>query len=169
VRHPELVGHATLIGVQPGLSDPAARRARADEDARWARRIVEDLPRFVAAWEALPVLAVRAPVDARLLEAQRATRLGHEPAALAASLVALGLAAMPDYGPRLERLSMPVDLVVGEQDVKFRRIAEQMVQSLPHGRLHVVAECGHNVVLERPGALLALLESENSAIARRPT
>jgi len=170
-RHPALVGRATLIGVQPGLPDPVARKARAEEDARWARLIVLDLARFVEAWEALPVLAVRAPVDGRRLEAQRATRLRHDPAALAKSLLDLGLAAMPDYTPALPRIEVSVDLVVGEQDTKFRRIAEQMMGRLPRARLHIVPDCGHNVALERPAALATLLggPGDESHPARRPT
>jgi pimeloyl-ACP methyl ester carboxylesterase len=64
---------------------------------------------------------------------------------------------MPDYWEALERIAVPVDLVVGEQDDKFRPIAQRMLSRLPRARLHVVAGCGHNVVLERPDALAALL------------
>jgi 2-succinyl-6-hydroxy-2,4-cyclohexadiene-1-carboxylate synthase len=157
VRHPALVARATLIGVHPGLSDDAELRERAEEDARWARLIEEDLERFAAAWEEQPVLAVRSPVPPARLAAHRALRLRHDPAALARTMLTLGLAAMPDYGPVLSGIAVPVDLVVGELDDKFRPIAESMIEQIPSARLHVIPGCGHNVPLEHPAALAALL------------
>ena len=52
---------------------------------------------------------------------------------------------------------MPVELVVGERDEKFRAIAERMAERLPDARLHVVEGAGHAVHLERPDAVAELL------------
>ena len=52
---------------------------------------------------------------------------------------------------------MPVELVVGERDEKFRAIAERMEAALPDARLHVVAGAGHAVQLEAPDAVADLL------------
>ena len=40
---------------------------------------------------------------------------------------------------RLGELAMPVALVVGERDAKFRAIAERMAERIPDATLHVVA------------------------------
>jgi len=157
LRHPERVARLTLIGAHPGLADADERRARLKDDARWAKRIEEDLDRFVGEWEAQALFATQDSVDPAGLAAQRKTRLRQQPAGLARALIEMGLGEMPDYGPALQRLAMPVDLVVGERDEKFRPIAERMHERLPSARLHLVPGCGHNVVLERPEALAALL------------
>jgi pimeloyl-ACP methyl ester carboxylesterase len=45
---------------------------------------------------------------------------------------------------------MPVTLVVGERDEKFRAIAGSMAASIPVAQVAVVAGCGHAVHLEAP-------------------
>jgi pimeloyl-ACP methyl ester carboxylesterase len=54
-------------------------------------------------------------------------------------------------------LSIPVTLIVGARDAKFRAIAERMASALPDAKVHVVADAGHAVQLEAPEAVAALL------------
>jgi pimeloyl-ACP methyl ester carboxylesterase len=54
---------------------------------------------------------------------------------------------------RLGELRMPVALLVGEHDEKFRAIAERMVPALPDGRVVVVPAAGHAAHLEAPHAV----------------
>ena len=77
---------------------------------------------------------------------------------LAAALRGLGTGVMPSLWERLPDLDLPVDLVVGERDEKFRAIAEKMAYALPHARVTVVPGAGHAVHLEAPDALVELLE-----------
>jgi pimeloyl-ACP methyl ester carboxylesterase len=51
---------------------------------------------------------------------------------------------------------MPVTVVAGERDAKFREIGGRIVSSLADGELEVVAG-GHNLPLENPLALAAIL------------
>lgn len=157
IRHPSTVGRLTLVGVHPGLADGDARRSRGQEDGAWALMIEEDLENFVRAWEERSIFESQRQLDEECLARQRATRLGHHPPSLASAMRDLGLGAMPDYSGALRRIEVPVDLVVGEYDQKFRAIAARMVGSLPRAQVHVVPGCGHNVVLERPSALAALI------------
>jgi pimeloyl-ACP methyl ester carboxylesterase len=53
---------------------------------------------------------------------------------------------------------MPVLVVVGALDSKFRPIAENTARSIgPNARLAVVAGAGHAVCFERPRAFTALV------------
>jgi pimeloyl-ACP methyl ester carboxylesterase len=52
---------------------------------------------------------------------------------------------------------VPVELVVGERDEKFRAIAERMTAALVAGRLHVVPGTGHAVHLEAPEAVAEVI------------
>jgi pimeloyl-ACP methyl ester carboxylesterase len=52
---------------------------------------------------------------------------------------------------------MPVTLVAGEQDAKFREVAERMAEAIPAAELVVVEGAGHAVHLERPEALAEAL------------
>ena len=89
-----------------------------------------------------------------------AARLRHDPHGLARSLRILGLGRMPDLWPRLPALELPVRLVVGERDEKFCTIARKMADRLAHATIEIVPGAGHNVGLERPEALAAILAEE---------
>lgn len=159
VRHPDLFAAATLIGANPGMTNAGDVEARAAEEEEWARLLErEGVPTFVAAWEALPLWGTQDALDPAAVALQRRIRLSHDPAGLARAIRALGLAAMPDYRPLLGDVAVPVDLVVGEHDTKFRALAAEMDSLLPRSRVLVVERAGHNVVLERPGAVARLLQ-----------
>ena len=84
-------------------------------------------------------------------------RLRSQPAGLAAALRGLGTGTLPPLWERLEELAMPVNLVVGERDAKFRAIAEAMAVRLPDARLVIVPGSGHAVHLEAPEAVAEVL------------
>ena len=76
-----------------------------------------------------------------------------------------GLATMPNYWPLLPEILVPVNLVVGSLDTKFRAVAERMLSLLPRATLTIVEGVGHNVVLERPDAVAAELRAPSPAPA----
>lgn len=144
-RAPKRFTSATILGGHPGLRDQASRSARAAADRRWIELLErEGLEAFVAAWEALPLFATQSPEQ---IEAQRAIRLSHRPEGLACALRTLGQAAMPAIDPA--RIEVPVTLLVGELD------RSSSAAALPEaGR---VLDAGHNLLIERPDLLRALL------------
>jgi 2-succinyl-6-hydroxy-2,4-cyclohexadiene-1-carboxylate synthase len=158
VAHPERVARATLIGVHPGLARDADRRARATADRRWIRLLEQSsIDAFVAAWEEQPLWASQSRCAPDALAAQRAIRLSHDPRGIATALRVLGLAAMPDYTPRLAEIATPVALVVGDEDDKFRAIAAAMTEHLERGDMITIPDCGHNPLIEAPHRIAALL------------
>jgi 2-succinyl-6-hydroxy-2,4-cyclohexadiene-1-carboxylate synthase len=156
---------ATLIGCHPGLPE-ADRAARARSDEEWAQLLMrEGVRAFCAAWEAQPLFASQRRLPEAVLSRQRALREGHDAAGLALALRALSLSRMPDLRPCLPGLALPVELVVGEQDGKFRALMVEMAAALPRARLHVVSGVGHNVPLEAPEAVAALIQGAAGASA----
>jgi 2-succinyl-6-hydroxy-2,4-cyclohexadiene-1-carboxylate synthase len=91
--------------------------------------------------------------------AAHADRLRNTPAGLAAALRGLGTGTMRPLWDRLAELAIPVTLVVGERDEKFRAIAAQMARAIPDCRVEVVAGAGHAAQLERPEAVAAAIEA----------
>jgi 2-succinyl-6-hydroxy-2,4-cyclohexadiene-1-carboxylate synthase len=154
-----LVERLVLVGASPGLADPGERAARREADEALARRIEEiGIEAFATEWGAQPLFAGQ---DARVAAAAHADRLRNTPSGLAAALRGLGTGVMRPLWDRLPELAIPVTLVVGERDEKFRAIAERMATAIPDCRVEVVAGAGHAVQLERPEAVAA-------AIAARP-
>ncbi len=67
---------------------------------------------------------------------------------------------MPDYGAELGRIDLPVHLMVGEIDRKFRRLAKSMAASLPRAEVEIVPAAGHNLILEAPGVVASAIERQ---------
>lgn len=152
---PKRISRLALIGASPGIADSAERRSRRAADEALADRIEgEGIEAFASYWSSLPLFADQSPAVAA---AAHAERLQQSPAGLAAALRGLGTGAMEPLWDRLPELALPVTLIVGECDLKFRAIAERVAELLPDAMLHVVPGAGHAVQLERPAAVAALL------------
>jgi 2-succinyl-6-hydroxy-2,4-cyclohexadiene-1-carboxylate synthase len=150
-----VVERLVLMGASPGIADPAERAARAADDAALADRIEAiGIEAFVGEWGAQPLFAGMPRGVAELADEDR---LRNTAPGLAAALRGLGTGVMPPLWERLGELTIPVDLVVGERDEKFRAIAERMEGPLAAARLHVIDGAGHAVHLEAPDAVVELL------------
>ena len=164
-RHRRRFASATLIGVHPGLASAGERRARQASDEALARRLEsEGLERFIDHWQSLPLFRTQAGLPPAVLAAQRRQRLRHDPAGLAYALRLLGLGQMPDYRAELARLELPIRLLAGELDGKFRRLGESMAEALPQAEVEVVPGAGHNLLLEAPRAVAAAILSPASPL-----
>lgn len=165
-RHPARFTEAVLIGAHPGLRTAEERRARSASDDALAAQLERDgLAAFVDHWEALPLFATQRRLPRARRQAQRAERLVHDAGALARSLRVLSLGRMPAYQDRLRSIHIPVTLVTGALDEKFSALASRMVPLFFDARHEAIPGVGHNVVLERPGAIAELLAgSRRSAV-----
>jgi len=152
---PERISRLTLVGASPGIAAEAERRARRSADEALAERIEgEGIEVFASSWSSLPLFADQPPAVAA---AAHAMRLAQSPAGLAAALRGLGTGVMEPLWDRLPELAIPVTLVAGERDARFRAIAQRMAAAIPRATLEVVPETGHAVALEAPAALAAIL------------
>jgi 2-succinyl-6-hydroxy-2,4-cyclohexadiene-1-carboxylate synthase len=156
---PERVERLVLIGASPGIADPAERAARRASDDQLADQIERSsIEEFAERWAQTPVLAgLPQDVGART----HTDRLRSTPAGLARALRGLGTGALRSLWEHLGELAMPVTLVVGERDRKFREIAERMATAMPLANVVVVPASGHAAHLEAParvGGVIAARE-----------
>jgi 2-succinyl-6-hydroxy-2,4-cyclohexadiene-1-carboxylate synthase len=154
---PGLAERLVLVGASPGIADDAERAQRRAADEALAERIeAAGIEAFAREWAAQPLFAGQPePVAA----AAHTDRLRNTPEGLAAALRGLGTGVMPPLWGRLGELRIPVTLIVGERDEKFRGIAERMQAALPDGRLVLVPHAGHAAHLERPDTVAAAVRS----------
>jgi len=149
------VERLVLVGASPGIADPAERSARrAADDALAARIEAIGVEAFARDWAALPLWEGQ---PERVAAAAHADRLRNTPAGLASALRGLGTGVMEPLWDRLPELDIPVTLITGERDEKFRAIAERMAAALPRCEVVVVSGAGHAAQLEAPDAVAALL------------
>ena len=152
---PERVTRLLLVSTSAGIEDPAERAERRAAD----RALADELERvpfeqFIERWRTQPLFADDPPeVDQLAREDQRR----NDPRALAAVLRGVGTGEMEPLWDRLGGLAMPVTVVVGDRDAKFRALGERMRRLLPHAELFV-SPGGHVLPLENPEALVALID-----------
>ena len=144
---PESVRGLVLIGATAGLDDATDRADRRAADEALAERLLRDgLPAFLDRWLASPLFA---GLNAEQAAAEE--RLTNRPDGLAASLRSCGTGTQDPLWSRLPELTMPVLIVVGEQDEKFGAIGRRMVAAMSATGAQLVEIPGtHAVHLERP-------------------
>jgi 2-succinyl-6-hydroxy-2,4-cyclohexadiene-1-carboxylate synthase len=148
---PAMVEALVLESAGPGIADPAERAARAEADEQLAEVIErEGTEAFVDRWERLPLFASHARLPASTRAALRGQRLANIPVGLANSLRGLGQGAQPPLHDRLAGVEVPTLFVVGEEDTKYRRFADESAATMPRAQIAVVAGSGHAPHLEQP-------------------
>jgi 2-succinyl-6-hydroxy-2,4-cyclohexadiene-1-carboxylate synthase len=157
---PERVSRLVLVSTTAGIADAAERAERRDADRLLADEL-ERVPyeRFIERWRAQPLFAEDPPDVSALAGADHRRNRAD---ALAAALRGLGTGEMEPVWDRLSTLEMPVLVVAGERDEKFRALAERLTALLPDARL-LIAPGGHVLPLENPAALATAFDER-----RRP-
>ena len=156
LAHPERVEALVLEGVSPGIEDAAQRTERVRHDEALADQIERDgIEAFVDVWMQQPLFASQARLGPAALAAARAARCANTAAGLANSLRGMGTGVQASLWARLSSLTVPTLLVVGDEDVKFRAIAEAMSCRMANSTLAIIPQAGHAVHLENPTAFNA--------------
>jgi 2-succinyl-6-hydroxy-2,4-cyclohexadiene-1-carboxylate synthase len=151
LAHPAHVRALVLIGATAGIDDPHERQARRAADDRLADHIEEvGVDAFIDEWLANPLFAGLTEQTA-----MRDDRLRNTAGGLAASLRATGTGTQVPLWDRLGEIDVPVLVLAGEHDEKFRAIGERMAGLLTNSTIGVIAHAGHSVHLEQPEATAA--------------
>ncbi len=116
-------------------------------DERLAASIEPDgVEPFMERWLAGPLFAHLPPECAGV-----ADRLTNTAAGLASSLRLAGAGTQTPTWHRLGELTMPVLVLAGEHDDKFRALGERLARAVgPHARFATVPGAGHSAHLEDP-------------------
>jgi len=158
-----------LESASPGIEDEGERHARRAADEELAAFVLrQGIERFVERWEQTPVLAGQTKLPPESAAELRHIRLGCSADGLAASLRFHGAGAMPFLGRARFESGVPVLVMAGAEDVKYREIAERLCAQLRGARLRIVEDAGHSVHLERPQVFVRHVEEFLSGCDRSP-
>lgn len=148
LRRPDVVERLVLVSTTAGIEDPSERAARRHADDSLAARIeAEGLEPFLRWWLGQP-LFVSLPREAAEIE----SRLDGSPAGLASSLRLAGTGTQEPLWARLSGLSMPVLVIAGELDSKYRDLAHRLGRAIGEGAtVRIIEGAGHACHLEKPG------------------
>jgi 2-succinyl-6-hydroxy-2,4-cyclohexadiene-1-carboxylate synthase len=157
IHFPQYFRGVILESASPGLSNQQERDRRIVQDYQLAAQLESlDLADFIQQWYSQPLFAsfVQHPDYQQAI----ARRLDNDPYKLAKSLRFIGLGTQPNLWNSLEKLQLPLLLMVGELDTKFVMINQMMAQSYPQANLQIVNGAGHNVHFEDPAKFQKLLK-----------
>ena len=150
-RYPDHLSGLVLIGATPGIEDPDERARRQKWDAAQADRICElGIEGFYNEWQRLPIIATQERIDPDIRSKMTANRLNQTIEGLSNSMLQFGTGTMPDCWDALPTLSLPILLMVGEEDAKYRGIASWMMGRFPGDSAEsaIISNAGHCAHLE---------------------
>jgi 2-succinyl-6-hydroxy-2,4-cyclohexadiene-1-carboxylate synthase len=164
LRHPSRVARLTLISAHPGLATQSERVQRRASDATWCELLeTRGIEAFVDAWQAQPLWASQARLPAAVSTQKQQERLSHTASGLCRSLRVTGLAEMPCYLPALSEIQAPIDVLAGALDRKFCDLAQVIAKNSTRARIEIVPEAGHDLLLERPDFITAVIRRGSQA------
>ena len=149
-KYPDRFTNVILESASPGLKTAREREERRNSDAALAERIrTEGLEAFFTFWYSQPIFA---DIIKRTNRFEKLLRRRHRNSidALISSLQYMGTGAQPSLWTEWSELPHPTLLLVGKQDLKFRRIASQMADLSDNATMRIIEDAGHNTHLEQP-------------------
>ena len=152
LKRPERFVTLTLEGSCPGLKTEEECCLRIAQDGYIARQIEkekDDFRGYLLKWYEQPFFK-SLKKDKRFFEDFLQLRLENDPLMVAGALRALSTGAQPSLWTELGQVLCPVCLIVGANDSKFLKFADDMKEGFPCSQLHVVPDVGHNVHVEKP-------------------
>ncbi len=160
LHRPDLVQRLILVSASPGIAGAVERASRRDLDERLAGHIEEvGVEAFIDEWLALPMFAGLRNRPSEWLARDRALRIENTVRGLAGAVRGMGQGVQPYVGDRLSEVQMPVLLIAGALDHKYRDLAYQMGTTLPDATPSIIAGAGHAVIGEHPEAVVATIRT----------
>jgi 2-succinyl-6-hydroxy-2,4-cyclohexadiene-1-carboxylate synthase len=145
-----------VIGAHLGIADPQERLSRRRWDLEKAAQVRDlGVEKFAGEWEQEPLFASQRALPEATLAVQRRARSRHLAEGIAWCFDVLGTGQMPELLPRVRAHRSRVQIVVGAKDAKFIAHYEAFPELSPI----VVPQAGHNVLLERPEALVEVVRN----------
>ena len=149
LHFPQYFTKVILESTSPGLATESERLARIQGDAQIARKISriitrEDFTIFLANWYSQTIFGEikNHPQFSQLIE----QRLQNNPEQLVRSLKMMGTGVQPSLWSKLATNKIPLLLLVGELDTKFREIQ----QCTKYSQLRTIENTAHNIHFEKP-------------------
>ncbi|ALB43199.1 MULTISPECIES: 2-succinyl-6-hydroxy-2,4-cyclohexadiene-1-carboxylate synthase [Nostocales] len=146
-----------LESASPGLATETARLARIKSDAQIAKKLTrmtnkDDFDYFLHNWYQQPIFG-----DIKnhpQYQSMIASRLANNPLNLVKSLQFMGTGSQPSLWEFLPKNTIPLLLLVGEEDEKFMKINMEVTKKCNFVKLQIIDQIAHNIHLENTVAFV---------------
>ncbi|NJM59821.1 MAG: 2-succinyl-6-hydroxy-2,4-cyclohexadiene-1-carboxylate synthase [Oscillatoriales cyanobacterium RU_3_3] len=147
LHYSEKFEKVVLESASPGLKTEKDRSRRRQADFELSQKLENsNIKEFLLDWYDRPLFQSlkNSPKFDRLLE----SRLENNPIELAKSLRQMGTGNQPSLWEKLAENQVPLLLLAGECDDKFKNINAEMAELCPSATLKIVPNAGHNIHFE---------------------
>ena len=155
-RYPHRVRRLCILSANPGISDPQARRMRAEQDRVWATLLrTSGMAAFLTRWYAQPLFDSfrEHPVFQAVVQ-----RRAFENAEIQAQILeGCSPAVQSDLWPWVLASPIPTLYLSGEKDGPYTQIGESLSANASIRRA-VLPDVGHVLHLEAPEAVAAAMD-----------
>jgi 2-succinyl-6-hydroxy-2,4-cyclohexadiene-1-carboxylate synthase len=161
--HPEVFESLTLMSSSLGIHEPQEKPPRLKKDQDWAKLLASNPQLFLQKWYEQELFSQfkQMPGFEKRLEIRKKNLTPNH----AKLLVDASPAANPDHYDLVSQIQVPVLVLVGELDVKYRNLWSNLIAKLPGFKLKIIANTGHVVHLENPSdTMTEILEFINQEL-----
>jgi len=138
IQNPSAWSGAVIISTHPGLQFLPERQMRLEHDHQWAKRFITDpWDQLINDWNQQSVFDADQPL---VLNEQNFDRTK-----LYRMMTQWSLGTQSNLRSQIADLDLPILWVSGENDVKFRKLAEGVTLSHPHSKFWIAPQVGHRV------------------------
>ncbi|MEM9409618.1 MAG: alpha/beta fold hydrolase [Planctomycetota bacterium] len=151
IQFPNLLKGLVFISGNPGLESSEEKKTRSINDQQIAKQLdSQPLEIFLKKWYQQPIFdsmdeTIRSSeVDRKLCQ--------NQPKIWAENLHAYSVARQPNNWPLLGTLSIPVLVLAGQDDEKYKKFAERIGSevSSQNIKIEIIPNCGHIIHREQP-------------------
>lgn len=157
LHYPQLFCRVILESTSPGLASASARRERRQQDKQLAIRLeTSNFEQFLREWYEQPLFGNlrHRPGFMEMI----ARRRQNDVQALGKSLREMGTGAQQSLWDDWKGMSLPVLMMIGEQDSKYLAIATEMARCNARSQMKIFAGCAHDIHTAAPAEFAAAVE-----------
>ncbi|MGL5133717.1 MAG: 2-succinyl-6-hydroxy-2,4-cyclohexadiene-1-carboxylate synthase [Planktothrix sp.] len=156
LNFPQYFKKVILESTSPGLKTESKRVQRLISDIQKSEQLQTlEFPIFLEQWYHQPLFHTlkNHPEFEKIFN----HRLKNNPLKLSKSLRYLGTGNQPSLWEKLPTNQIPLLLLVGELDHKFKQINQEINQLCSVSQLQIIPNCGHNILIENPQEWINLI------------
>ena len=159
LKYTPLISFLILESSSYGECNNRKKELRRANDDKLAEQIRENgINWFENYWSSLRIFETQLHLPQTVQEKIRLMRISNSEEGLANILTECGQGVFPCQYDNLINLLIPTLYITGQLDEKYREIGKKIVDKSNFVKLTVIAQCGHNVHIEKPVEFINAVE-----------
>ena len=137
------------------ISGTAGLRKGQEERVHWDLSLVNRLctnsnSEFWRYWSTVPIIQSQSKIEEEFRINREKRRMEMDLHSLAASVLGFGAGVMPSVWHRISEVCIPVLLIAGQEDKKYKKLAADLDSAFLHSKLEIISKSGHAPHMEKP-------------------